>query len=395
MNKFKIIAKEGLNLRTQPTSASSKVGRLPYGVLIDVVEFVDGQSIQGNTKWAKITLEIEWGNVVVDIKYAYLSTYYLRDETLPDPAPEPPPVKPGETIIGKHPALQTLTKGQRFGLHVFNRTDVAKIRMKQGCKLFTVMDNVDGMRELVHMGASTAYRRHHKGVIEPWRHLQLMQLSKEDRTLILGRNEQDMDPPHFAGDMGGHMDRITWQAEWDYQFCQAVWANHPNSLPVVPNNAMGNPPMIENDTVGRHWAEKYKWLSDNAHRAVMGYHMYDKKWHPEAPSGGQNRPLDLPVWYSMRPWEFLKKKGYLAKNVVLFGDECFIDFENGGGSNWAGYGNKPGWTKKWFSEAGIFNQDDCYGATGFQALDGPERREWEGYSMIPVMGEMQEIWQIK
>lgn len=392
-NKFKVVAKEGLNVRSVPGSTGNKLGRLPYGVFVDIVDFTEGQlilnretGVQTRT-WAKITIEIELGNVVVDTKYGYVSMAYISDQTNVEP---PPPTTTG-SIIGKHPALKTLTQGQKFGLHVFNRVDVAKIRFKEGCRLFTVMDNIQGMRELIAMGASGAHRRFQRGVIEPHKHADMMGLSRDDTFMVLGRNEQDNDQD-FGGSFQDHMDRVTWQAQWDLAFCQRIWEIAPNCLPTVPNLAMGNPPQLENERMWRHYGEQYKWINDNRHRVVFGYHMYDKKWALDAPDGGQNRPYDPPTYYSMRMFEFLKKNKMLHEDVVMFGDEGFIDFEGGGGSDWAGYGSRPGYTKKWFRESGVFAQPSLYGVTGFHGVDGSERQEWRQYSMVPVMGEMIEIW---
>lgn len=378
-----ITTDSGIRVRTKPTTTGDILFSLPKGFKFETQVFVQGSSIGGNTVWAEVDVNTVFAGATFKTQKAYITMRFLAEDKPIVIVPPPPPPSTG-TIIGSHPALPFLNGGQRFGLHNFNWIEDSREQFDQGCRLFTIMDNLTGAREMRDKGAGVFYRKYQNARgIEPWQHLASMGLSPTDRLVVLGINEGDI-----IADSS-----LEWRFNWDVRFANEVWKNYPNCIPSIGGWAMGNPAVDVPEFRGR-WAATYgKFLNENAHRVVVNYHSYDERWKQDAPAGNPPRPYFDPRWLSLRFYVDLYDTGILSPSVVMISDETFIDFGGGGGSAWANYNEQN--TIEWYQfhkRSGLFARPYFYGGTAYHGVPPHKRQEWAGYSTAYLRGAFMKIW---
>lgn len=55
VHKGRVIAHPSLNVRETPNTKYAPIGSIPYGTIIDLVCKVNGESVEGNPRWYRLT----------------------------------------------------------------------------------------------------------------------------------------------------------------------------------------------------------------------------------------------------------------------------------------------------------------------------------------------------
>ncbi len=375
----------GARVRLTP----DKTGLRNIAGVIDVGYVVPGESVAGG-EWVKVPVKGSFtvGNVALkpstatDAFDGFVSTSVIEPATAPPPPPPPTPT-PSGSAIGKHPALPALSIGQRFGVHMLNvgrpETDAL---FDMGCRSFTCLNNIAAAREVRARGGAAIVRHYiDHGVVPPAGDFARgMGVGRDDTFMVMGINEADSIAT----------DKIEERFAWDKEFAQTMHSIAPRCFVLIGSWSMGTPQLEIEPHASRFRNTYGAFLNANADWCGVNYHCYSGRPTPAFPPN--HATVIAPEWFEMRflKYAYSPQHGGINPNVVIVGDESFIDVGGTGGATACGY-TEEDVARWWNMRRALFEPfPQMYVHNAFMA-DGNNSR-WAGYNVRGYVGTLARIW---
>lgn len=275
MNLGTVNSPDGLRVRSTNSTAGTRLGLLPHGSTVRIVEARDN--------WYRIALSTDCASDTT-VSGWVSAAYVLTDTQPPLPPPQPPP---------------TPAAAVRVGLNILADHDTVAARaLDLGCRYFMVLNN-PGIGERIadqHPDAVVMVRHWWNGRMpSPDDVLTVFSGCRHPRVIYTGLNEAD------ECGQGGHtgnlrLDEIRRRAEFDAAVARKIKQNNPSGQYAAGTFSMGTPDFTAPEVceaMQRLYAPHY-----NSGLFHWDHHLYSPDMRFGAPGG-----ID-PIWYETR-WRFL------------------------------------------------------------------------------------------